>query len=257
MSVVETEIGPTLREARIRRKIDLVEIEQQTKIRVRYLRALENEEWDLLPGPTYTRSFIRTYALALGLDGERLADDFRRQEEEAARELSGGREPAPRQPRLPREGDGPRYRSVLIGALAVLALIGILIVLGLTGGDDNEGGSGPAAAGGSAKQGKAQGKGGKGKRPGVSIRLSAKADVWVCAVAADGTAVVNGEILPTGSQRGPFRSRDFQLAFGNGSIGMQVNGKPFKVEPTPSPVGYQVTPNRVKVLPAGSRPDCT
>ena len=45
------EIGATLREARMRARIDVSEIEAQTKIRAKYLRALENEEWGLLPGP--------------------------------------------------------------------------------------------------------------------------------------------------------------------------------------------------------------
>ena len=48
---------------RNRRKIDLSEVEAATKIRVRYLRAIENEEWDVLPGGIYTRGFIRTYAV--------------------------------------------------------------------------------------------------------------------------------------------------------------------------------------------------
>jgi cytoskeleton protein RodZ len=254
---VETEIGTTLREARIRRKIDLADIEKQTKIRVRYLRALENEEWDLLPGPTYTRSFIRTYGIALGLDGERLADDFRRQQDELARDLGGGRESAPRPPRLPREGDGSSYRSIFIGGAAVVALIGALIVLGLTGGDGDGNSPGPVAGDAAAKQGKGGGNPGAQRKPGISIQLIATADVWVCALAADGTPVVNGEILTTGTKRGPFRSAAFQLAFGNGSVDLKVNGKPFQVQDTPSPVGYQVTKKRVKALPEGSRPDCT
>jgi helix-turn-helix protein/uncharacterized protein DUF4115 len=255
---VETEIGPTLREARIRHKIDLTEIEERTKIRVRYLRALENEEWDLLPGPTYTRSFIRTYALSLGLDGERLADDFRRQQEDQAVEPAGGREAAGLQPRLARVGDGPRFGAGVIGALAAAVLVVVLVVLGLTAGDgDNDTGSPGQAAGGAAQQGKGQQQAaGKGKE-GASIRLTATAEVWVCAIAADGTPVVNGEILPAGTEEGPFRSGRFDLAFGNGSVDLQVNGKPFQVEDTPSPVGYRVTPQKVRVLPEGSRPDCT
>jgi Helix-turn-helix domain/RodZ C-terminal domain len=251
---VETEIGTTLREARIRRKIDLADIETQTKIRVRYLRALENEEWDLLPGPTYTRSFIRTYGIALGLDGERLADDFRRQQED--RELSAGREPVSRPLSLPGEGDGASSRTILFGAAAVVALIAVLFVLGVTGGDDSNP-AGPAAAGAPPKHGQKGGKAAAQHKPGVSIQLRATADVWVCALAADGTPVINGEILTTGTQRGPFRSGSFQLAFGNGSVDLQVNGKPFAVEDTPSPVGYQVTKKRVRPLPQGSRPDCT
>src|SRR5579884_1691320 len=55
------EIGATLREARMRARIDIGEVETRTKIRAKYLRAIENEEWDLLPGPVYVKSFLRTY----------------------------------------------------------------------------------------------------------------------------------------------------------------------------------------------------
>src|SRR5438477_4162675 len=71
------EIGETLREARMRAKIDVSEVEGETKIRAKYLRALENEEWDLLPGPTFVRSFLRTYADYLGLDSKLLVEEYR------------------------------------------------------------------------------------------------------------------------------------------------------------------------------------
>src|ERR1700752_4927708 len=73
-----TDIGATLREARMRARIDVSEIEATTKIRAKYLRALENEEWGLLPGPTFVKSFLRTYAQALGLDGRSLVGEPRR-----------------------------------------------------------------------------------------------------------------------------------------------------------------------------------
>src|SRR6202453_4234872 len=75
------EIGPTLREARMRARIDVSEIEAKTKIRAKYLRALENEEWGLLPGPTFVKSFLRTYAQALDLDGKALVEEYRLQHE--------------------------------------------------------------------------------------------------------------------------------------------------------------------------------
>jgi hypothetical protein len=71
------EIGPTLREARMRARIDISEIETTTKIRAKYLRALENEEWDLLPGPTYVKTFLRTYAEALGLDAKLMVEEYK------------------------------------------------------------------------------------------------------------------------------------------------------------------------------------
>src|SRR5690349_22899867 len=90
MGPMASGVGPTLREARNRRKVDLSTVEAATRIRVRFLRAIENEEWDVLPGGVYTRGFIRTYASYLGLDGERLAEDFRNEVEDA-----GARAPSP------------------------------------------------------------------------------------------------------------------------------------------------------------------
>ena len=71
-------IGATLKDARRRLGMDIKEAEDRTKIRTRYLRALEAEEWEILPGPAYVRGFLRTYGQILGLDGEALADRYRR-----------------------------------------------------------------------------------------------------------------------------------------------------------------------------------
>src|SRR3954464_4199784 len=75
------EIGETLRETRMRRRIDMTEVEAATKIRAKYLRALENEEWDLLPGPTFVKSFLRTYAEFLDLDPRLLVEEYRQRYE--------------------------------------------------------------------------------------------------------------------------------------------------------------------------------
>src|SRR3954465_6027122 len=71
------EIGQTLRETRTRNRVDITEVEAGTKIRAKYLRALENEEWDLLPGPTFVKTFLRTYADYLGLDARMLVEESR------------------------------------------------------------------------------------------------------------------------------------------------------------------------------------
>ena len=70
------EIGNSLREARTRRQIDLPQAEQATKIRVRYLRALEEERFEQLPSQTYVKGFLRTYADYLGLYGQLYVDEF-------------------------------------------------------------------------------------------------------------------------------------------------------------------------------------
>src|SRR5438552_3434129 len=115
------DIGTTLREARMRARIDISEIETQTKIRAKYLRALENEEWELLPGPTYVKSFLRTYADALGLDGRRLVEEYKLDHERPSDiEMLPIAPPGQRRQRAPaRPSMAPR---VLVG----LALVAVL-----------------------------------------------------------------------------------------------------------------------------------
>src|SRR6202011_6312586 len=93
------EIGQSLREARMRAHVDVSEIEAKTKIRAKYLRALENEEWSLLPGPTFVKSFLRTYAQALDLDAKALVEEYRLNHE---RPSEGALEPISGSPRRAR-----------------------------------------------------------------------------------------------------------------------------------------------------------
>ena len=70
------EIGSSLREARERQKLELSAIERDTRIRPKFLRALEDEQFDRLPAPAYARGFLRTYADYLGLDAQRFVDEY-------------------------------------------------------------------------------------------------------------------------------------------------------------------------------------
>ena len=70
------EIGNSLREARLRQGLDFAEVEQATKIRGKYLRALEDEHFEQLPGQTYVKGFLRTYADYLGLEGQLYVDEY-------------------------------------------------------------------------------------------------------------------------------------------------------------------------------------
>jgi cytoskeletal protein RodZ len=137
-------VGSKLHEARTRKKLGLQEIEEATKIRGRYLQAIENEEWDQLPEDTYARAFIRTYGRFLGLDGERLAEEHRRSR--------GSARPGERLPRVDprphpvarerRRGRGrisPRVLAVGVTALVVAALLAVGLT---TGGGSDSGGQG-------------------------------------------------------------------------------------------------------------------
>jgi hypothetical protein len=88
------EIGNSLREARVRQQLELGEVELATKIRARYLRALEEESFDALPAQTYVKGFLRTYADYLGLDGQLYVDEFNSR--------FGAESDEPREPVVPR-----------------------------------------------------------------------------------------------------------------------------------------------------------
>ena len=70
-------LGEVLRSAREARGVDLARVERDTKIRARYLSALETGDWAELPGAVYTKGFLRNYGAYLGLDGEYLVDLYR------------------------------------------------------------------------------------------------------------------------------------------------------------------------------------
>ncbi len=66
-------VGERLRSARVARGLSLDDIEAGTRIRRRYLEALEEEAFDRLPGPTYVRGFLRGYAAYLDLPADEIA----------------------------------------------------------------------------------------------------------------------------------------------------------------------------------------
>jgi hypothetical protein len=114
------EIGNSLREARLRQQLEFPELEQQTKIRAKYLKALEDEEFDVLPAPTYVKGFLRNYADALGLEGQLYIDEYNSR-------FVTGEEDTPLRPRDYQRRPpalGPRFetRAVLlvVGAIAVV-----------------------------------------------------------------------------------------------------------------------------------------
>jgi hypothetical protein len=250
---MDTGIGATLREARNRRKLDLSAVEAAIKIRVRYLQAMENEEWDALPGGAYTRGFVRTYASYLGLDGDRLADDYRR----AAGPTVGDRVPKRVEP-VPtaRRGRRPLVSSRLVIAVVCLVLVAVVVAIALAGGGGGSSSSSTAVSGGKKARKHAQAPAATSE-PGVAVRLTATAEVWVCLLDAKEERLVDGQILEEGAEAGPFRSKGFEVALGNGSVAMFVDGKRADVPASSSPVGYRVdSGGKLVSLEEGERPSC-
>src|SRR6188472_2819457 len=123
------EIGNSLREARVRQQLELGEVELATKIRARYLRALEEESFDALPAQTYVKGFVRTYADYLGLDGQLYVDEFNVRYgtgdeimERGVRSSPGPR-PRPRQRRRRRKLESNVIWLTLIGIAVITALV--------------------------------------------------------------------------------------------------------------------------------------
>jgi cytoskeleton protein RodZ len=259
------DIGSTLREARMRARIDISEIESETKIRAKYLRALENEEWDLLPGPTYVKSFLRTYADALGLDGKLLIEEYKlRHERLSDVELQPIAPPGQRdRRRAPRASFG---RGWLI-AVVVVGLLAALYFLGINGNDDGNGGS----AGGttpttstqsqssSSKSGAAapsKRKKKKSKPKYARLTVVATGQVYVCLKAAGQRTPIDGIVLTGGARQGPYKSSRFRIQLGTSEARLVVNGKSRSVPPVSNGIGYEITPTKVRRLARSKWPSC-
>jgi cytoskeleton protein RodZ len=251
------EIGQTLRETRMRNRIDITEVEAGTKIRAKYLRALENEEWDLLPGPTFVKTFLRSYADYLGLDSRMLVEEYKqRYERPSTMELT---------PFAPRPGGRrERRRRALLGpglvvVFALLVILGALYALG-SWGDDDPGGEREAntveTATPTPKQGKKKKKRAAPTR--VTLQIVPTGVVSVCLVDANGRALIDNEALQAGAPTRRYRSKRFRVSFGNGQARLRAGGRTIDVPDRSTPVGFDVRPGqRPRELPESRRPTCT
>lgn len=124
------EIGPALREARERRGLAFGDVEADTAIRTRYIRALEEEQFHVLPGPTYTKGFLRAYAEYLGLDGQLFIDEFnsRHHDARAPQEQQIASQPRSR----PHQRRQRRESNLVMIVLAAIVAVSALVLLATT-----------------------------------------------------------------------------------------------------------------------------
>jgi cytoskeleton protein RodZ len=252
---MDSGVGTILRQARNRRKVELSEVEAATRIRFRFLRAIEDEEWDVLPGGVYTRGFIRTYASFLGLDGDRLVGEYRESVEPWHRSADAPQS----QPDGASGANGPR--SVALAALVVVAVIAVAVIaiVAIPSGGGGDGGSSPVVhRRGAAHKATPEA---KSTTPhiekGVTVELTASAEVWACVLDANGKALVDGLILEAGAEEGPFHSGSFTVSFGNGEVKMRIDGREAEIPATSSPIGYAIGPKgKLTKLEEAERPTC-
>ena len=129
------EIGSSLREARIRQALEFDELESRTKVRAKYLRHLEEERFDQLPGHAYTKGFLNVYADALGLDGRLYVEEYN------SRYVGGEEAGAQRAQRVPSSRQRRRERretgTVGVALAAILLVTALVIAAWRFGGHDD------------------------------------------------------------------------------------------------------------------------
>jgi transcriptional regulator with XRE-family HTH domain len=253
-------VGARLREVRRQRGIDLAEVAAATNIQLRFLKAIEGEEWERLPGEFYARSFVRTYAAHLDLEPARVLEELRR--------VPGSGPPPDRVPRIdpepPRLADSTRRGHSWPRPLAAISALGLAAVLVAVGLSSLNGSSAPPPVGPHRGAGGGQ-RGAVGPSPksvgragGTTLSLAATAEVWVCLLDRGGRPLIDGKILAAGAEAGPYRSGGFVLGLGNGAVTMTVGGRPASVPPSASPIGFSIDRRgKLRQLSEGERPTCT
>jgi cytoskeleton protein RodZ len=243
-------IGDTLREARMRQRLDIADVEAKTKIRAKYLRALENEEFGMLPGPTFVKTFLRSYAEVLGLDPHLLVEDYRaryepRDEIEALQPLGPPGLGRDRRRRAPPPGPW-----LLLG-LAVLTVLAALLVIGLVGDDGDEDGQAAQETTTQPRRERPERREPRPRPRRVALRIAPVAETYVCIDTGAGTEIRFEGIL---SAPETFRGRRLRVNLGNTSVEVTMNGEAVDVGTGPNPVGFEFTPGSTTPLPLGERP---
>ena len=237
-------IGEVLKRSRNRLKIDIGTAERETKIRAKYLRALENEEWSTLPESTYVKGYLRTYGKYLGLDTDALVDEYRRSVE---------RSPAAEQPYLfseplleRRRRPAPPQRRAWGQALAIVGilLLAVVAVFALVRTDPlNWFGNGGAGAHhqkgnhqhrqhGSHGSGHRHGGGGSSSGKPVSVALIPRDEMVVCLRPGHGRPLIDAQTLIAGSKQGPLSppAENYRLdLISGGAATVVLAGKPQRV----------------------------
>ena len=235
-----------MKRTRTRQKLDIRTVEAEIKVRTKYLRALENEEWDVLPGPAYAKGFLRTYAQFLGLDGDALVDEYRRTVESSLGPEAPQIFAEPVLEHRVRPGVEPRRpwtpRIAVIAALGAAAVI-VLLILGLTGGSSNKGhhkgGHHHHHKGhhGPSNSGVPHSGGGKP----VTLSLITRDDMEICLVPGHGRPVIDSQTLISGAKEGPFPPTvNYRLDLDTGGgVTVTINGSSHGVH-SKGPASYAV-----------------
>lgn len=235
----------------MRRGLDIADVEQRTKIRAKYLRALEHEEWDQLPGPTFVRTFLRTYAEVVGLDPQVLIEEYRVSHQPDQAELAPLGGPPAAAGRERRRTPGPPPRTA-VAVVLVVAFVGFLLVLGLNA-DESPDGDTAAESEPRTERRQAPPRRREPATPmRVTVRVTPSEPTYLCLDAGEGTDVVfEGTLDAARTFRDP---RMLRLNLGKRSVELVANGDPVTIAESPEPYGLEVTRTGSEEIVESSRP---
>jgi cytoskeletal protein RodZ len=228
------EIGNSLKEAREARNLSLEEVEEETKIRRKYLQALENEQYDVLPGQVYAKAFLKNYARFLGLDVEEVMESFNYatvKEEPQEQESINIRRLKPESKQSPR----PRYWLYLATVVIVLGLsISVYYTvrsMGLKNPASENFRAGEQAQNPTSEQSgpsigqQPQAQAPTNKQAGVKLTFNVTKDTCWIRVVVDGTPAFQGTV-PAGQTQEFTGSEKISFTLGNaGVVQVQLNGQ--------------------------------
>jgi cytoskeletal protein RodZ len=215
------EIGGSLREARLKRGLSDADVQKAIRIRDRYLQALEEERWELLPGDAYVKGFLRTYADYLGLDGNLYVDEYNN------RYAHPDEAPLLVPERFARRRGGPRLGGAgilrpLIVVGAVVAIVVAVAAWQLSGSSGSKQGTPPTTvptttAASTPKK--------KSHKPAVAapptraVVVAARGDswLWVRSGSASGPTVYEGTLL---------QGKTLRVSLRNGSVWIRIGDPP-------------------------------
>ena len=224
------EIGTSLREARLRQGIELSEAEEGTKIRNKYLRALEDERFEVLPAHTYVKGFLRSYADFLGLDGQLYVDEYN------SRYVSGEDEQAPLQTRRRTRSRAERRveSRVVVFALAGIAGLTALVIAAWNSTPDRPRipnlGTTPAATPAGAAQTPEKRAAPVRRKPVLAgarlVVVATRGGCWLRVRKGSPNGPIVDELTLAVGQRAAYRHRRLFLTLGApGNVDIRVNGK--------------------------------
>ena len=246
-------IGETLREARMRQRLDIADVEERTKIRAKYLRALENEEFGMLPGPTFVKTFLRTYAELLGLDPHRLLEDYRARYE-SGDDVEHIQSLGPPNLARDRRRSGSRVGPGSLLLLVVVAVVGALVAIGVLSESGDGGGGSDEASGTPTETATTPARERRRERTAptrVVLRITPITPTYVCVDRGAGTPVIFQNTIDSPQT---FRGKLVRVNLGKTDVELTKNRRPVPLEPSPEPVGIAFTVRASRPIPLGERP---